>query len=162
MKILVRLVLAAIGGFLAMVFSIPKLPFPLSLICWGLLAWGIWWILGLIMGSSKPATSNASGSWPADFTPTVAHRNIAIDAAGDRLWVRPVSGAPRVMNRGEVKAWTHEWLDAANAYGMRFKVKNFIVIRTPDIQNPILKVGFGRDYKTAADWQARITNWVNE
>lgn len=156
MNTALRGVLSFFGGLLINFVVLPRLtPVPLALIFWGI--WAV--ILWFVLGHMKASASVTSGSWPADFTPTIAHRNLALDATSDRLWVRPMKGQPRIVTRQEILGWKHEYVESANAFRIN-QLKNCIVFRTADLKDPIFKVWFGRDHKTAEEWQARLTTWI--
>ena len=91
------------------------------------------------------------------FEPTVSGPGIAIDADHGWLWLATVGHGCLLLDRAEVRAWSHEYTRMPN--GQMWN--NELVFRLSDLHRPVVKVGFGRNYRLAEEWQARLTSWLN-
>ncbi|MGN6094364.1 MAG: hypothetical protein ACTHOL_18595 [Luteibacter jiangsuensis] len=101
---------------------------------------------------------------------TYAAENIALDVPNGRLWARDVSGRALIVDLAEIAAWEHVWVDTSNGVGKRFRIRNELVIRLRQLDDPMVRVAFRRhndaflgnkNHEEAAAWQARLTNLIN-
>lgn len=97
--------------------------------------------------------------FPSGFQASVHHRNIALDHASDRLWVRTPDAHEYMLRSEQVRYWKHEWTHAANRLGLQRKSGNRIVLELEQPQGARIGVDFGRDHVAASQWQARIAYW---
>lgn len=99
-----------------------------------------------------------------EFTPTIAHDNIALDTTRDLLWIRDVSGATRIIKRGELLSWDNHSRLAGGIPHQR------INLQIKDLDRPHWQVEFKRHTETwrasaqknideRAEWFARIQAW---
>jgi hypothetical protein len=161
-----RTILAGLWGVIVVIavvfvthFTIPPLSALLyshPIISWLLCSVVPWLLLKNYKAPLPPSST------PTDFMPSFKHEKIALDTNNNQLWVKPMTGKPMVIARGDILGWNHEWVDAHNAFGMLFHVKNRIVLRIRNLEKPTVTVNFGRAHLTAKEWQARLTNWINQ
>ncbi|HEY0198144.1 MAG TPA: hypothetical protein VGC19_06320 [Rhodanobacter sp.] len=126
-----------------------------TFVTWAILSVLVWAILGAFT-----RTSGKHGSMPADFQAAFTAKNIALDTANDRVWLRPDRGSPLVLEGSKISAWTHEWVVITAGVGMGQKRNNRIVFTVKDLARPTLSVKFS-SYRLAEEWQARLTAWKN-
>jgi hypothetical protein len=151
-----RVTLAVIGGLLLKVIFLGYQGPLATFVTWAILAAILWAILGAV----GHTTSTRQGSMPADFQPAFGARNIALDTTSHRVWLNPDRGAPLVLDRSQISAWTHEWMTITAGLGMGQKRDNRIVFTVKDLARPTVTVKFS-SYRLAEEWQARLTAWKN-
>lgn len=107
---------------------------------------------------------------PAGFVPTHRHKSIALDSATKRLWVRDEKGQERVLNPNEVVEWVTTSVVKNNIWGMCWNTKNYLEIRTFDLDQPVWRVRFknhgetfpsNRNHRECTEWFARLTAVYN-
>lgn len=98
----------------------------------------------------------ADGTPERPFKPTVSGPGIALDAAHGWLWLATQENGCLLLDRANVREWSHEWRAMPN--GERWH--NELTFRLADLKTPVVKVAFGRNHKLAEEWQARLTNWM--
>jgi hypothetical protein len=116
---------------------------------------------GLIWGLLRFGKRKGKAALPPDFQPSYRTQNIAIDLDKGMLWVRPVRGKDRVLYRGNLRHWQHQWKEAHNVWGQVFRRENRISFDVADINAPHFEVRF-RSYEEATIWHARLSAWINE
>lgn len=106
---------------------------------------------------------------PAGFAATHRHRNIALDSTTKRLWVKDESGRQRVLNPDEVVEWVVKSIEV-NRNGACWNKKNYLEIRTVDLDRPVWRVRFknhgeafpsDRNHRECSEWSARLTAVYN-
>ena len=118
------------------------------------------WMAPRLLAGKKLASPRAT----KDFTPTIAHDNIALDTTRDLLWIRDISGATRVVRRGEPLSWDNH----SQADGGLFRQR--INLQIKDVIQPHWVIVFNRHSETwkssakknideRAEWFARIRAW---
>lgn len=108
-------------------------------------------------GSEWRPGSGADGTPERPFKPTLAGPGIAIDTNHGWLWLATKEKGGRLIDRADVRAWTHEWQSMPNGQ----KWHNELTFRLSDLQTPVVRVAFGRNHRLAEEWQARLTSWLN-
>lgn len=98
----------------------------------------------------------ADGTPERPFKPTVLGPGIALDAAHGWLWLATKENGCLLLDRANVREWSHEWRAMPN--GERWH--NELTFRLADLKTPVVKVAFGRNHKLAEEWQARLTSWL--
>lgn len=151
-----RVAVAVIGGLLIKVVFLGYQAPAATFITWGILAAILW----AILGAAGRSSSMRPASMPADFKPAFNARNIALDTTSHRVWLHPDRGAPLVLDRSQISAWTHEWMTITAGLGMGQKRDNRIVFTVKDLARPTVTVKFS-SYRLAEEWQARLTAWKN-
>jgi hypothetical protein len=151
----IRIAIALIGGFLITAIFNPQWPTN-TLVIWAIVAVVLWMILSSF---SSPSYAR-HGSMPAGFQSTFRAQNIAMDATSHRLWLRPDRGDPIVLEKSQISEWAHEWLMVTGGPGIGQKRNNCIVFKVRDITRPVLTVKFP-NYRSAEEWQARLSEWKN-
>jgi len=99
----------------------------------------------------------ADGTPDRPFKPTVSGPGIALDATNGWLWLATEKNGCLLLDRANVREWAHEWKKMPNGELWN----NELVFRLADLQTPVVKVAFGRNYRVAEEWQARLTTWLN-
>ncbi|SFW74473.1 hypothetical protein [Luteibacter sp. UNCMF366Tsu5.1] len=130
-------------------------------------------LMAAIFGGRKKDPSQA-GSYHArgevPLTATYASDNIALDLAGRRLWLRDTSGQTVIVDLDQVAAWEHTWRDTTNGWGKVFRIKNEMVFRLRQLDQPTVRIRFRRhndafngnaNFAEAEAWQARLTTLLN-
>ena len=113
-------------------------------------------------GSGRSGTEwqpgfGSDGAPDRPFKPTVSGPGIAIDDVHGWLWLATKENGCLLLDRAHVREWSHDWRSMPNGE----KWHNEITVRTTDLNTPIVKVAFGRNFKLAETWQARLTTWLN-
>lgn len=98
-------------------------------------------------------------TFPSGFQATVHHRNIALDHASGRLWVRTPDAHEYTLSSDQIRAWKHEWTHHSNRLGLQRRACNLIVLELAEPGGTRIGVDFGRDHAAASQWQARIAYW---
>jgi hypothetical protein len=128
-------------------------------------------IAGLVFVIKKSKRSEGGYSVPgADaFVPTHADRNLAIDTATNRVWLRDERGKAWIFHKSQLRAWKHhchEWRNAA----FTFRERNLIEISVADLDHPTHRVKFDqysdkfgnqRNHNAASEWTDRLTTFIN-
>jgi hypothetical protein len=152
----IRITLAVIGALLITVIGFQTRGLTDTLVIGSIIAVVLWMILSAF---SKP-TYKRPKSLPADFQIAYHAKNIALDTNHDRVWLQPDRGDPVVLDRSQISEWSHEWLIITAGVGIGQKRNNRIVFKVKDLMRPTLTVKFP-NYRTAEEWQARLTAWKN-
>lgn len=99
---------------------------------------------------------------PVDFPATHRHMSIALDSATKRLWVRDESGRERVLEPHEIIGWDHDSVQVSKGDNC-WSVKNYLVIRTTDIDHPIWRARFKRHQEAFVSNKNRneCAEWFN-
>jgi hypothetical protein len=152
----IRITLAVIGALLITLITPASFGVTNALVIASIIAVVLWMILSAF---SKPTYARHK-SLPADFQTAFRAENVALDTTHDRLWLRPDRGDPIVLDRSQISEWAHEWLIITAGAGRGQKRNNCIVFKVKDLTRPTLTVKFP-NYRSAEEWQARITTWKN-
>jgi hypothetical protein len=152
----IRIPLAVIGALLITSIIPASYGVTNTLVIALVIAVVLWMILSAL---SKPTYARPK-SLPADFQTAVRAQNIALDTTSDRVWLQPDRGDPIVLERSQISEWSHEWLIITAGVGIGQKRNNCIVFKVRDITRPILTVKFPT-YRSAEEWQARLSQWKN-
>lgn len=118
------------------------------------------WMAPRLLAGKKLGPPKAS----QDFSPTIAHDNIALDAARDLLWIRDVSGTTRIIKRGELLSWNNHSRVESGLQHQR------INLQIKDVAKPQWQVEFKRHSETwkksaqknideRSEWFARLQAW---
>jgi hypothetical protein len=124
--------------------------FTLAALCGGL----VWFALTFGKRAGNAAL-------PAGFKTSYRSRPIAMDLENGTLWVRPTRGRDRVLHKGQLRQWKHEWTESHNVVGTTFRQHNRITFAVADLNEPMFDVSF-KSYQEAAIWHARLSAWINE
>lgn len=94
------------------------------------------------------------------FTPTVSGPGIALDDIHGWLWLATDEHGYMLVEKANVREWRHEWSEVNINRALELW-HNRLVFRLADLTRPIVRVSFGRDHELAAQWQARLTIWLD-
>lgn len=106
---------------------------------------------------------------PVNFLATHRHRDIALDSATRRLWVKDERGRERVLDSGEIIGWEMKSIEV-NRNGSCWNKKNYLEIKTNDLDRPVWRVRFkdhmeafpsNRNHRECSEWFARLTAVYN-
>lgn len=109
-------------------------------------------------------------TYPDSFTPTHAHSNIAIDAKTRRVWIREPSGRQIVLSPADITGWATASVEKSNQHGQCWNIKNFLEIRTTNLDKPLWRARFKdhqetfpseKNHRELEEWYQRITAMLN-
>lgn len=127
----------------------------------------------LVYYAARPSTGSQAinlRGLPAGFAATHRHKSIALDSATKRLWVRDERGRQRVFNSDEIVEWVITSVVKNNMWGMSWNTKNYLEIRTVDLDHPVWRVRFknhgetfpsDRNHRECTEWFSRLTAVYN-
>ena len=102
-----------------------------------------------------------AGTPERPFVPTVSGPGIAIDDVHGWLWVATEDNGYQLIDQARIQGWRHEWTERSDNAGKLEFWHNRLVVRLKDLQTPVVKVAFGRDYDVAEQWKGRLSAWLN-
>lgn len=127
-----------------------------------LIASTMWWVPRIAAGPRKMAPTAS-----ADFTPSIAHDNIALDTERDTLWIRDASGVERYLRREDLLSWksAHDWNNGTFRQRIEMDVR--------DVGRPRWQVLFQKHSDTwkkssqkngqeRDEWLARLRAWTHQ
>lgn len=168
---IVRIGISLIGGivvafFLNVILGVRILP-PIILMAICVLA--LWFLLPRVVPffenkprgpKSGPITIHVNGK---TFEATHHTKNIAINAATGQMWFRDDKGRQWLLDRSQIRTWTHEWRDISNNYGAVASKNNFLVLTTNDVDHPTHRIPMGGHFQhqLAKEWSARLTAFLD-
>ena len=167
MRTLLTLVAALVALFFAQSITAPIVGW-LSLPLGFAAAIAVFFVL---KGNSQAgATSIPAGlgkKYPAGFTASFAHDNIAIDEPAGKIWLRGKGGYSAVLSKSEILRWNVAYISNGPHH-----LNNRLEIHVRDLNRPKCEVAFrrhsdawkwsaARNAQEAEEWASRLTTWVN-
>jgi hypothetical protein len=126
-------------------------------------------VVGIIITKAKRRDDVGNAAGAEAFKPTHSDRNLAIDTATDRVWIRDEHGKVWIFNKTQLRTWKHQFHEWRNPI-YTFREKNVIEISVADLDHPTHRVKFDRysdkfgnqrNHAAASEWTDRLTTFIN-
>ncbi len=135
----------------------------------------IGWKLSRSVGSKDTARRGSQPRLPEGFHADFWHKNIALDKASNRVWLREKDGKQGVFQTRDLVGWEMQWanFNSQAVIGPRLTpMDNRLIVKTKDLEKPVWTIPFDahgsitgrachRNHEEMKAWYERLNVFIN-